>query len=84
MRREWSSVFKLGICALSGINWQDKIGKAIELLTNGLGGAMNTVITVVSSVFSGIVTAFMSIVESKQKIKVIFLGGLEVEAEVEQ
>ncbi len=50
------------LAALSGINWQDKIGKAIELLTNGLGGAMNTVLTVVSSVFSGIVTAFMSIV----------------------
>lgn len=50
------------LAALPSINWQDKIGKAIGLLTNGLGGAMNTVITVVSSVFSGIVTAFMSII----------------------
>ncbi len=52
------------LAALSGINWQEKIGKAIELLTNGLGSAMDTVLTVVSSVFSSIVTAFMSIIFS--------------------
>lgn len=47
---------------LSETNWQDKIGKAIGLLTNGLGDAMNTVLAVVSSVLSGIITAFMSII----------------------
>ncbi len=52
------------LAALSGINWQEKIGKAIGLLTNGLGSAMDTVLTVVSSVFSSIVTAFMSIIFS--------------------
>ncbi len=49
---------------LSGINWQEKIGKAIGLLTSGLGSAMDTVLTVVSSVFSSIVTGFMSIIFS--------------------
>ncbi len=48
--------------ALSGVNWQEMIGKAMELLTNGLGSVMNTVLAVVSSVFSSIVTAFVSVV----------------------
>ncbi len=48
--------------ALSGVNWQEKLGKAIGLLTNGLGSAMDTVLTVLSSVFSSIVTAFISVV----------------------
>jgi len=50
------------LVALSGINWQEKIGKAIQLLTNGLGSAMDMVLTVVSSVFSSIITAFMSVI----------------------
>ncbi len=50
------------LSALSGINWQEKIGQAIGLLTNGLGSAMDTVLTVLSSVFSSIVTAFISVV----------------------
>jgi len=50
------------LAALSGINWKEKIGKTIELLTTGLGNAMDMVLTVVSSVFSSIITAFMSVV----------------------
>ncbi len=50
------------LAALSGVNWQEKIGEAIGLLTSGLGSAMDTVFTVLSSVFSSIVTAFMSVV----------------------
>ncbi len=50
--------------ALSGINWQEKIGKAIQLLTSRLGSTMDTVLTGVFAVFSSIVTAFMGIVFS--------------------
>ncbi len=48
--------------ALSGLNWEEMIGKAIDLLTSGSGSVMNTVLAVVSSVFSSIVTAFLSVV----------------------
>jgi len=52
------------LTALSDINWQEKIGKILQLLTNRLGNTMNTVITGVSTVFSSIITAFMGIVFS--------------------
>ncbi len=48
--------------ALSGLNWQEIMEKAIGLLTTGLGSVMNTVLALVSSVFSSIVTAFVSVV----------------------
>jgi len=50
------------LTALSGVNWQEIIEKAAGLLTNGLGSVMNAVLAVVSSVFSGIATAFLSVV----------------------
>jgi len=52
------------MAALSDINWQEKIGKGLQLLTNGLGSAIDTVFAVVSAVFSSILTAFMSIIFS--------------------
>lgn len=50
------------LSALSGIHWQEKLGEAIGLLTNGLGSAMGTTIAAISSVFSSVITAFMSLV----------------------
>ncbi len=52
------------LAALSSINWQEKVGKAIQLLTSGLGSAMDAVLTVVFNVFSSIVTVFISIIFS--------------------
>ncbi|MGN0318416.1 MAG: AI-2E family transporter [Lachnospira sp.] len=52
------------LSALSGINWQERIEQIIQLLTNGLGSTMNIALTVISSVFSSVVTAFISIIFS--------------------
>lgn len=49
---------------LSEINWQEKIEQIISLLTNGIGSTMNIALTVVFTVFSSIITAFISIIFS--------------------
>ena len=50
--------------ALSGIDWQSKIGQLINLLLTGAGTVVNVVISAVSSVFSGVVTALVGIIFS--------------------
>ncbi|MGN0313391.1 MAG: AI-2E family transporter [Fusicatenibacter sp.] len=50
--------------ALSGIDWQSKIGQLLNLLLNGAGTVVNVVISAVSSVFSGVVTALVGIIFS--------------------
>ncbi len=50
--------------ALADVNWQEKIEKAVTLLTSGLSSTVNTVLAVVVNVFSGIATAFMSVIFS--------------------
>lgn len=49
---------------LNEIDWQSKIGQIVNVLTSGFGNVMDLVVTTVSSVFSGIVTAFMSLIFS--------------------
>ncbi|MBQ5810251.1 MAG: AI-2E family transporter [Clostridia bacterium] len=44
------------------INWEGMIEKVANVLSVGIGGAMNIAIQVVTSVFSGIITAFLSII----------------------
>lgn len=50
--------------ALSGIDWQSKIGQLLNLLLNGAGTVVNVAISAVSSVFSGVVTALVGIIFS--------------------
>ncbi|MBR5219217.1 MAG: AI-2E family transporter [Clostridia bacterium] len=50
------------IKTLSEINWQEYLQKLISWVTSGLGGTVNTIVTAVSSVIGGIITAFLSII----------------------
>lgn len=52
------------IAQLSSIDWNSKIGEIIQLLTSGLGNVMGVVVSTVSTVFSGIVTALLSVIFS--------------------
>jgi len=45
--------------ALSGIDWEARIGQILQTVTSGLGNVMDVVFSAVSSVFSGIMTAVM-------------------------
>ena len=50
------------IDVLENIDWKSRIGQIVELVTTGLGGVMDVVISTVSTVFSGLVTALMSLI----------------------
>lgn len=47
---------------LNSIDWQSKINQIIEVLTSGIGDVVEVVVNVATSVFSGIVTGFLSII----------------------
>ncbi len=47
---------------LSTIDWQTTLEKVFQVLTSGVGSVMDIVIKSVSSVFSGLVTAFLGII----------------------
>ena len=47
---------------LNSINWASGTQQLVELVTSGIGNVMGTVINLVSSVFSGVVTAFLSLI----------------------
>ncbi|MBE6551829.1 MAG: AI-2E family transporter [Ruminococcaceae bacterium] len=49
---------------LSDINWNTWITNIISVITSGLGGIMGTVVDTVSKVFSGIITAVLSVIFS--------------------
>ena len=44
------------------VDWESRIDQIIKLLTSGVGDIMNTVVKAVSAVFSGAITAFLSII----------------------
>ena len=50
------------LSTLHSIDWQSKIGDIFNVVTSGVGSVMGVVIATVSSVFSGIVTAFMALI----------------------
>ena len=50
--------------ALEGINWKDLIGKAVQAVTDGIGGAVGTVAGVITSVFSTAVTVLVAVIFS--------------------
>lgn len=47
---------------LSSIDWQSTIGKIFNVLTSGIGDVVNVVVGLATSVFNGIVSAFMSLI----------------------
>ena len=49
---------------LQAIDWQSKISQIINMITSGLSNAIGAVYNMVSSVFSGIVTGFLSLIFS--------------------
>lgn len=49
---------------LTGIDWRSSIGNIIEALTSGIGNIMSTVLSMAMTVFSGIVTALVSVIFS--------------------
>ena len=50
------------VATLSAIDWDSKIGEIAKTLFSGLGGVVDVVVSTVTSVFSGIVTAFIGII----------------------
>lgn len=50
--------------SLRGINWQEKTRQIISALTTGIGNVMGTAANVVSTVFSGVVTALFAFIFS--------------------
>ena len=50
------------LSTLHSIDWQSKIGDIFNVVTSGVGSVMGVVIATVSSVFTGIVTAFMALI----------------------
>lgn len=52
------------LTTLQNVDWRSKIEQIIGVLTTGVGNVMGTAINVVSSVFSGIVTALFALIFS--------------------
>lgn len=50
------------LAELENINWKDYISQVSNVVVNGIGGAVDIIFTTVTSIFSGIVTAFISII----------------------
>ena len=47
---------------LSAIDWQSRIGQILNTLLSGVGSVMDVVISMVSTVFSGVVTGLMALI----------------------
>lgn len=52
------------IASLQEINWRSKLEQIVSVLTTGVGNIMGTAVNVISSVFSGIVTALFAFIFS--------------------
>lgn len=60
LQSEWVMTFlpENILATLSGINWQEYL----QVFVDGIGGTINTIVSAVSSILSGVVTAFLSII----------------------
>ncbi len=47
---------------LSSIDWQSKLGEIVNAVSSGIGSVVDVAITAISGLFTGIVTAFLSII----------------------
>ena len=52
------------MASLQEINWRSKLEQSVSVLTTGVGNIMGTAVNVISSVFSGIVTALFAFIFS--------------------
>ena len=52
------------LALLQGIDWKSKTGQILDVLTSGVGNVLGALINVVSSVFSGAVTALFALIFS--------------------
>ena len=52
------------IASLANVDWQARVQQIIGVLTTGVGNAMGAAVNVVSSIFSGIVTALFALIFS--------------------
>lgn len=50
------------LSSLEAIDWQDQIGKLVQFVTSGLGDVVSVVVSVVSSLFSWVVTGLLSLI----------------------
>ena len=72
---DWGVLPENIMTMLENVDWQSKIGQIVQLLTTGLGDVVGVVVNAVTSVFSGIVTAFLSLIfaiyvlSGKEKLK---------------
>lgn len=61
---QWEFVPPDIVAELQNVDWQSRIGEIINVLTSGIGSVVDVVFKTVSSVVSGIVTAFLGLVFS--------------------
>lgn len=61
---EFSFISEEIINLLSSIDWRSWIDKFINMVASGIGNTMTIVLSTVTAVFSGIVTAFLSVIFS--------------------
>ncbi len=59
---EWGILPENIMDALASIDWQSRISQIIQMVTSGIGSVMDIVIKAVTSIFSGLITAFLSII----------------------
>ncbi len=52
------------LASLQNVDWKSKMDQIISVLTSGVGNVMGTAVNIVSSVFSGIVTALFAFIFS--------------------
>ena len=73
--RDWGILPEDIVTTLENVDWQSLIAQFAELLTSGLGDVVNVVVSAVSSLFSVLVTALLSLIFSiyvlsgKEKLK---------------
>lgn len=59
---KWDILPESIINTISSVDWQSKIGQFINVLTSGIGNVMDVVISTISTVFSGVVTALLGVI----------------------
>ena len=59
---DWGLLSQETLAYLNGIDWNSKIGQLVQLISSGIGSVMEALFNAVSSVFSWVVTALLSLI----------------------